>query len=225
MNRFITVLLLLAWAGLGIAAPITYTSTTFTADALAIAGANSDSDSRASPPQALPIIAAAGAKSDNDQNTADAGSAADEGGFLAFLDLTSVTEAVSGAASAEFVGDFVATGRKLVISLLLDVTPDVGINATLASVATLQVVSNGETVLSESFGPEAGSFTRSLMLPVGALASIDLLLSATGEASDGSGFLTSTLSFQVTEAPEAPTLALMLGGLALLTVSRRKALI
>jgi hypothetical protein len=135
--------------------------------------------------------------------------------------LLKVAAADTDTGLSEFIGNFVAPIGAIRLSFNFD-TNNNGSDGTAAeSSILLTLIADGETFLNEVFNT-AQFIDRFIVLPVGALATLDLLLTSSADATAGDALAVATLTFQATQVPVAPTLVLMLMGLLALAYRLRR---
>lgn len=212
--RYLFALLLGLW-GSGLSAmPLTFTSSLYQTTVLAQAGAMTETPpADSNPPSSFPLLTSASAISGDDK--ADAGGAADDGFLGTSAEVTSATQAASALASAEFTGDFVASGGPLLLTLDFESQLPVLLNGLAENKLLVRLVGNGLTLLEETFSVTE-LITRVVILPAGATqGTLDLLLTSSAEATVGSALGLATVSFTA-DIPEPPVGLLLLPGLAFL---------
>ena len=220
MKRIIA-LVLLGFCGTALqAAPLVFTNTLNLTDARALAGAANDANSDSSPPTAFPSLTIAAV--DTDTASASAAGSADVGFLGSAASASSTVDPASALASSEFIGNFVALGGAIRLSLNFDTLNNGTDGANADSSILLTLIADGETFLNEVFNT-AQSIDRLITLPGGALATLDLLLTSSADATVGDALAVATLTFQAAQVPTAPTLALVLLGLLALAYRLRLA--
>jgi hypothetical protein len=213
MKRTIA-LMLLGFCGTALqAAPLAFTDALYLTNALATAGATTDTNSDSNPASAFPLLTAAAA--DSDTASASAAGSADLGFLGSTAAASSTADPASALGSAEFIGNFIAPAGTIRLSLNFDTLNNGSDGTSAESSILLTLIADGETLLSELF-TSAQSIDRLFVLPVGALASLDLLLIGSADASAGDALAVATLTFQASQVPVAPTCALLLMGLFVL---------
>ncbi len=222
--RYLFALLLGLWVSGLPAMPLTFTSSQSQTDAFAQVGAVMDTPpSDSNPPSSFPLLTTASAISGADQ--ADAGGTVDDGFLGASAEVTSVTQDASALASAEFTGDFVASGGPLLLTLDFDSQLPVLSNGLAENSLLVRLIGNGVTLLQETFSATE-LITRVVVLPAGLTqGTLDLLLTSSAEATAdttvGRALGLATVSFTA-DIPEPSVGLLLLPGLALLALWQRR---
>jgi hypothetical protein len=201
------------------AVPLSFTSTQYQTGASAGAGASLDANFDANPPSSFPLLTSASAAAG--ANSADAAGTADTGFLGASASAVSVDENANALGSAEFTGNFVATGGQLHIAIDFDSQADAG-GGSADNTLVVHLTGNGIDFLNEMFSV-TGLIDLHAQLPAGALGILDILLTSSADATGGAPFALTTASFAAASVPAAPTLALMLLALALLGMRRVRA--
>jgi hypothetical protein len=219
MKRIIA-LVLLGICGTALqAAPLAFTDTLYLTDSFASVGAASDAKSDSNPPTAFPLLTIAAV--DADTASASAAGSADLGFLGSAASASSTVDPASALASSEFIGNFVAPVGGIRLSLNFDTLNNGTGGTTVESSILLTLIADGETFLNEVFNT-AQSIDRLIALPIGALATLDLLLTSSADATNGDALAVATLTFQASQVPVAPTVVLMLMGLLCLAYRLRR---
>ena len=217
MKKYLLLLLLLgSWGTSLFAAPLSFTSSQYRADATALAGSATDSNSAVSPPSALLVSAAASTA----LSSASSSGATDIGFLGTAIDVTGNMEEASGVGNAEFNGRFIAPGGPILISIQFESQSNISGDGFAEGQLTLSLVSNGIPLPVEIF-TVSGIIERVFNLPAGADSLLDLFLTSTGTATDGTAFNQATASFNVS-VPEAPMASIFLTGLALMLLVQQR---
>ena len=218
--RYLLALLLGLWGSGLPAMPLTFTSSLYQTTAFAQVGAVADTPlSDSNPPSLFPLLTTASVTSGADK--ADAAGTADDGFLGTSAEVTSVIQDASALASAEFTGDFVASGGPLLLTFDFESQLPVLTNALAENKLLVKLIGNGSTLLEETFSA-TGLITRAVYLPAGTTqGTLDLLLTSSAEATVGSALGLATVSFTA-DIPEPPGWALLAPGLAFLGLRGRR---
>ncbi len=213
MKRIFLALSLVLWLATAVATPLQFSSATYSTDAFAIiAGGAPDSNSDASPPSPLLLLTSAAATSGAD--SASSAATADTGFLGTFADASSTVDNASSLASASFRGLFIGTGAPIGLNLSYDSAGSGTAESHL--LVTFNLLNLFDDVIS---GP--GVFESLLDLAAGIDGVLDIQLQSFVDAIGGaSAYNIATVQFGAS-VPEAPTLALMVVGMAILGALRR----
>lgn len=212
MKQTFLALSLVFWAAIAVATPLPFSTASYSTDALALAGSTSNSNSDASSSSPLPLLTSAAAISDAD--SASSAATADSGFLGTFADASSGVDNASGLAAASFRGLFKGTGAP--IGLNLSYEADGSGTAESHLLVTFNLLNLFDDVIS---GP--GFFESLLDLAAGIDGVLEILLTSSADATGGaSAYNIASVQFAA-RVPEAPTLALLLAGMAMLGASRR----
>lgn len=228
MNRilvFLTVLIAVGASTAG-AVPIPFDSVQFdllgSADVTDGAGGAiaSDSFGVAAPPTALPVLADANATSPNGGSAfAFAGA---EAGFLAVGTeaLATADEGADALVSAAFSGGFTSPGGTLLLRLDFDFSQVLTGSGSVELVFGIAGFLAPESLLFDTSGGNSFTLLRLFSPTAGTTATLDLLLTASG---NGGAQNLANLGFRIDTVPEPATLLIFLPGLGLLGAVRRRA--
>ncbi len=217
MKKYLLLLLLLgSWGTSLFATPLSFTDSRYQAGATALAGSATDSNSAVSPPSALLVSAAT---STNFSSASSAG-ATDIGFLGTAIDVAGNLEEVSGVGNAEFKGEFIAPGAPILISIQFESQSDISGDGFAEGQLILSLIINGIPLPPETF-TVPGVIERVFNLPAGADSLLELFLTSTGTATNGTAFNQVTAAFNVS-VPEAPMAAIFLTGLALMLSLQRR---
>ena len=212
MKRIFLALSLVLWVATAVATPLQFSSASYSTDALAIAGVAVDSNSDASPSSPLPLLTSAAATSG--ANSASSAATADTGFLGTFADASSDVDNASSLASASFRGLFIGTGAPIGLNLSYESAGSGTAESHL--LVTFNLLNLFDDLISGS-----SSFESLLDLAAGIDGVLDILLTSSADVIGGaSAYNIASVQFAAS-APEAPTLALLLAGMAILGASRR----
>ena len=216
MKKYLLILLLGSWGTSLFATPLPFTDSQYQADATASAGSVTDSNSAMSPPSALLVSAAASTA----LSSASSSGATDIGFLGTAIEVAGNREEASSVGNAEFKGEFIAPGAPILISIQFDSNSDISGDGAAAGQLILSLIINGIPLPIETF-TVSGMIERVFNLPAGADSLLDLFLTSTGAATDGTAFNRATATFNVS-VPEAPMASIFLTGLALMLLLQRR---
>jgi hypothetical protein len=161
------------------------------------------------------------------KSTAFASAQTDNGFLSTDIELSSSNQENNfGFAAAEFSTLFTAPGGKLQLSLLFDNQAEAtGTNSQVETQLHFTLSSNGPLLdeMLQVTGDDLRKqqpIERTLELAEGTFVNLDILLTSTGNVSDGGSFDLSSVSFQLDQVPEPATLLNLLAGLSLLAYGR-----
>lgn len=225
IQRFSAAVVLWAVATAAIAVPAT--TVQFQTNTLALISDSSDALSESSPtvpsPGSDPSSLFTSAAATNATDFASAGAIASSGLFSTSAEVDSAVGFTTAAADAHYTSTYAAPG---VLSLSLDFTfAGQASSGSAASSALSVTVWSGGVVVFDQFFSNTGTFSFQTALP-GFDNTVDIQLFSEASTDPLGGFAASSaqLSFNVAMAPvpEPGTLALSLGGLALLGLYARR---
>ena len=205
------------------ALPINFTSTSYTTSAFADVDGTSDGPfAGASPPDPLPLISSASVAVDPD-NLARANAIADTLLLAASSEAASSGTIGSAAAVSTFLGAFATTGAGLSLQASFEDFIDALGGATAGSELFVLLQVDGLDLFQDSFTSSQIISADFMTLP-GLDGLLDITLVSTAAANGaGSAFNLASASISLNSVPEPASLALVLGGMGLLGVSRASA--
>ena len=212
MLRIFVVLLLSVVTSDVQAALLVFSSTEYQVGAHAAAGSNMDEHLDSSPPHPLPLSASAVVTAGVD-NHASASGFADDGVLAASAESGSVGTDTVGFGGGSFLGTFNAGPGTLQLHFQFDTSSRVlgAGNAQADAKLTVTLISNGETLYTESFeAPNIVSTT--FELPESSAGSLNFVLFNLASSSDASASDSSAAHFQLSlePVPEPSIVAAML---------------
>ena len=217
--------LVMAATNVAVAAPILFTQSEYTVFASAELGAEIDGPvALSSPPSTLPLIASANLS--NGSNSSFGTGLTNEGLLVATTQAFSLGSFASGVAGSGFSGEFIGTGEQVNFSIDFSSFHNV-INGLADAQLFVTLVSDGTTLFDEIFS-SSQRVQESFTLGLGSTNLFDFQLISNADAlgsatNPGLGFNLATASFSVSAVPEPGMAWLMLAGIGLVGLARRKA--
>lgn len=210
------------------AVPITFNSSEFTAFISADLGdETSGLITMSNPPDTLPLFASAELSDDGNSSTAT--STANPGQFDVSTDTLSTGRFAIATAGAGFAGQFTGTGGRFDLSINFFDASDLFGDGIAGSELFVTLVSGGTTLFDQSF-TTSQLIEQSFILGAGSSNLFDIQL-ISNSLSDGSmdnlisasNLASASFNINATPVPEPSMAWLMVGGLALVGVARRRA--
>lgn len=206
------------------AAPITFTQSEYTAFATAELDADIDGPfALGSPPGPLPLIA--NASLSTLPNSSFAAGIANLGQLVASTQAFSLGASTAGAAGAGFSGQFIGTGQTVNFAVDFSSFNNV-VNGAAGSQLFITLVSDGTTLFDKILS-SSQIVNESYLLSTGSTNLFDIQLISNADALGGVdaalGFNLASAAFSVSAVPEPNVAWLMLAGIGMVGLVRRKA--